>query len=120
MRGLTIVVAGGEHARLRSALGLAAAQAAAGGAARLFLDSAAVPLLAPPVAAPDDRAHRAAGLPILAELVETCLALGSRIVLCQSGLALAGLDAATMDRRFEQGGMVGLLAALGDDRLVVA
>ena len=120
MRGLTIVVAGAERARLRSALGLAAAQAAAGATARLFLDTAAVPLLAPPLEAPCDPNHRAAGQPTLAELVETCLALGARIVLCQSGLALAGLDAVVLDSRFETGGMVGLLAALGDDRLVVA
>ena len=118
MRGLTILLAGPDADRLRSALGLAAAQAALGGAARLFLDGAAVALLAPPLAAPDDAAHAAAGLPTLAELVDTACTLGVSVTLCQSGLALAGLDATTIDARFATGGLTGLLATIGEDRLV--
>jgi len=118
MRGLTIIIAGQDPARLRSALGMAAAQAALGGAARLFLDGKAAGLLRAPIAAPDDVEHQAAGLPTIGELVDTCLALGARIILCQTGLALAGLAAASLDPRLETGGMTGLLAALGEDRLV--
>ena len=118
MRGLTIIVAGQDPARLRSALGMAATQAALGGPARLFLDGTAVSLLRAPVVGPDDAEHQAAGLPTLGELVDTCFALGARIILCQTGLALAGLAAASLDPRLETGGMTRILATLGDDRLV--
>ena len=116
MRGLTILIAGRDPDRLRSALGLAATQAALGGRARLFLDGIAVTLLATPLAEPRDPVLRAAGLPTLAELVNTALALGVAIILCQSGLALAGL--ADIDERFETGGMAGIMATLDDDRLL--
>jgi predicted peroxiredoxin len=118
MRGLTVIVAGQDPARLRSALGIAATQAALGGPARLFLDGVAAGLLCAPITAPDDAGHIAAGLPSLSELVDTSLALGARIILCQTGLALAGIAAASLDPRLETGGMTGLLAALGDDRLI--
>ena len=115
MRGLTIIVAGQDPARLRSALGIAATQAALGGPARLFLDGIAVGLLG---ADADDADYVAAGLPAMDELADTCLALGTRIILCQTGLALAGLAATSLDPRLETGGMTGILATLGDDRLV--
>ena len=54
VRGLTIIVAGRDPDRLRSALGMAATQAALGGKARLFLDGGAVALLAAPLAASGD------------------------------------------------------------------
>ena len=118
MRGLTIVVAEAAPARLRTALLLALAQAALGGRARLFCDGPAVALLRTPITAPDDAAQAAAGLPPLAMLVEEALAAEVRILLCQTGLHLAGLAADAFDPRLRFGGMVGLLAALEDDRLV--
>lgn len=102
-RGLTILVAGADRDRWRSALALAAAQAASGGRARIHLDERAVPLIAAETA-----------------LLDTALELGVAVSLCQSGLAEAGLDAATLDPRLHTGGLVGLLAALGDDRLAFA
>lgn len=104
MTGLAIIVAGADGARFRTALTLAAAHAALGGRTRLLLDGDAVRLGVPPGDA----------------LLESCFDLGVAITLCQSGLAAAGLDAASLDRRFGYGGMVGLLADLGDDRLVIA
>jgi predicted peroxiredoxin len=118
MRGLTIILAGTDPDRLRSALGLAAAQAALGGAARLFLDGASARLLALPIAAPGDADHRAAGLPTLAELVDTALALGVGITLCQSGLALAGIAADGIDPRLHTGGLTEVMASLAEDRLI--
>jgi predicted peroxiredoxin len=103
MRGLSIVVAGPDPVRYRSALSMAAAAAALGGAVRLLLDQAAVML-----------AHSEA------ELVHTCFELGVAIDLCQTGLAAAGLDASRLDDRFSFGGMIGFLAALGEDHLVIA
>ena len=119
MRGLTIVVATADRGRFRSAIGLAAAQAAMGGRARLFLDAAAVVLLVPRAALLEDAAHAEAGLPTLAELQETALVLGVTIIACQSGLALAGLTAGSIDPRVEYSGLTGLLAALGEDRLAI-
>ncbi len=118
VRGLTIVLASPDQDRLRSALGMAATQAALGGPARLFLDGASVGLLVQPIAAPRDADHRTAGLPTLAELVETALTLGVSITLCQTGLALAGLAADRIDPRFAIGGMTMMLASLADDRLI--
>jgi len=118
LRGMTVVIATADAARFRSALGLAAAQAALGARARLLLDAAAVPLAGRLALAEEDRLS-AAGLPTTDELLDTCLELGVEVLLCQSGLALAGLDLAALDPRLRAGGMVEVLATLADDRLVV-
>lgn len=117
VRGLTIIVAGADAARLRAALELAAAQAALGGAAGVFLGSAAVALLAGPD--PADAGYRAGGLPGRAELIATALDLDVVLTLCQSGMALAGIDLAEIDPRIAAGGLTAILATLGEDRLVV-
>ena len=103
MTGLGIIVADTDQARFRTALTLAAAQAALGGRARILLDSEAVPL----ASSPND-------------LLESCFELGTEVTLCQSGLAQAGLDASALDPRFSYGGMLAWLADLGSDRLVIA
>ena len=103
MTGLGIVVADADPVRFRTALTLAAAQAALGARARILLDSAAVPL----VSSSND-------------LLESCFELGVEVMLCQSGLAESGLVASALDPRFSYGGMVGWLADLGTDRLVIA
>ena len=103
MTGLGIIVADIDPVRFRTALTLAAAQAALGGRTRMLLDNAAVRL-----AADAD------------ELLESCFELGVSVTLCQTGLALAGLQADRLDPRFTYGGMLGWLAELGDDRLLLA
>jgi predicted peroxiredoxin len=120
MRGLTIVVAEAATGRAHAALSLAAAQAAMGGRARVFFHADAVALLRPPVTAPEDAHHTAAGLPTLAALIDEALALGVELTACQTGLALSGTSAAGLDGRIGFAGMVGVLADLGDDRLVFA
>ncbi|WP_235525318.1 MULTISPECIES: DsrE family protein [unclassified Sphingomonas] len=111
MRGLTIVVAGAEGDRLRAALTMACAAAALGARARVYLHEAAVAGFAADVPAP-------AGQPTLGELRGIAAESGVAIVACQSGLALAGLAADAIG--VSGGGMIELLATLGDDRLVVA
>jgi predicted peroxiredoxin len=118
VRGLTIILASADAERLRSALGMAATQAALGGAARLFLDGPATALLGEPVASPRDADHKAAGLPTLGELIETAFTLGVTLIACQSGLALAGIAAEGLDPHVRTGGMTMILASLGEDRLV--
>ncbi|PXA87278.1 peroxiredoxin [Nostoc sp. 3335mG] len=116
MRGLTVIVTRPEA--LRAGLELAAANAALGGRARLFAQGEAVATLAQPMYSPHDEDYRAAGLPTLAELFEEALALGVAIIACQSGLALMGVTADMLDARLAFGGPVGVLQALGEDRLV--
>ncbi|MEI9852627.1 MAG: peroxiredoxin [Sphingomonas sp.] len=116
MRGLTVLVAGADPSRLRSALTLACAHAALGGRTRLFLHEHAVALLAPG-ADPEAALLAAHGLPDRGALIETALSAGVAITACQTGLALAGLAQADLPAGIETGGMVGVLATLGDDRL---
>jgi len=103
MTGLGIIVADADPVRFRTALTLASAQAALGGRVRILLDSGAVAL----ALASDP-------------LLESCFDFGVEVMLCQTGLAEAGLEASTLDPRFSYGGMVSWLADLGADRLVIA
>ncbi|KRB86119.1 hypothetical protein ASE00_05100 [Sphingomonas sp. Root710] len=119
MRGLTLLVTAADAERLHAALTYAAAGAAAGASVKLHLHEWAVALLAPLGPAPKDEARAAAGLPTLPQIFEEALALGVAITVCQSGLALAGIDLARIDPRAEAQGPVGLLGALGDDRMIV-
>lgn len=120
MPGLNFVILTDDAERLRGALTLALAHGALGKAARLFLQLDAVRLLRPPVSAPRDADHTVHGLPSLAVLIDEALDAGLTILACQSGLALAGLDAATLDPRIEPSGPVSFLQSLGsEDRLVI-
>lgn len=121
MRPLRIIVTTADAERLRGALVLAAAQAAMGGSATLFLQLDAVALLRVPVSAPQDAAHRAAGLPDVATLLADAQALGVTIIACQSGLALCGMAADALPPGVEVGGPVGFLQATDNDaRLLFA
>jgi predicted peroxiredoxin len=118
MRGLTLIVAGPDPRRFHAALSMAAASAATGAATRVYLHGDAVLLLVPPLRSPDDDRHRTSGLPTLAQILDEAFELGVHLICCQSGLAMDGIAAESLDSRIEVGGLVGLLSALGDDRLV--
>ena len=121
MRPLILIAATADAERLRSALTLAAGQAALGAKATIFLHLDAVALLRPPMAAPRDPAHRAAGLPDLATLLDEALGIGVTLIACQSGLALAGMTTADLPAGIGIGGPVALLQQAGDDaRLLLA
>jgi peroxiredoxin family protein len=98
VRGLTIVVAGADRARFDAALTLANAQAALGGRARVYLHDAAVTLA------------------LAGELFEAACELGVAVIACQTALDTHGVALAD---GIAGGGMIGLLADLDDDRLVV-
>lgn len=120
MPGLSIVVLTDDAERFRGALTLALAQAALGSSVRLFLQLDAVRLLAPTAPAPRDDNHAAHGLPTLAVLIDEALEAGIAIIACQSGLALAGLEAAALDTRIEAGGPLSFLQGLApEERLLV-
>ena len=100
MRGLTLLIATADPARLRVALTLASANAALGGRTRVYFHEEAVPLLA-------------TGDPLIATAIET----GATLIACQTGLAAAKLSADELPAGVETGGLIGLLADLGGDRL---
>lgn len=118
MRGLTIIVADLSSERFRCALELAAAQAALGGQARIFLQGDAVMLLRSPIGASRDEMLAQAGLPTLDQLFQEAMDLGVQAIACQSGLAITRTAATMLDRRCEVGGLVSLLQTLGEDRLI--
>ncbi len=121
MRELRIIVTTADAERFRGALMLAAAQAALGGGAEMFLQLDAVALLRAPIEAERDAAHVAAGLPTLAALIDEALALGVTVTACQSGLALCGMDIADLPAGVDVGGPVGVLQKTGDAaRLLIA
>ena len=121
VRELRIIVATADAERLRGALVIAASQAATGGKASVFLQLDAVSLLHPPIVAPADPAHGAAGLPTLAGLVEEAVGLGVTLIACQSGLALCGMTAEALPHGVEVGGPLSFLQQTNDDaRLIFA
>lgn len=105
MRGLTLIAVTGDAERFRAALTIAAAHAALGGRTRLYCHEGAVACFA---AADED----------IAALARTALDCGANIIVCQTGLAEAGLAEAALPAGVATGGLVGLLAELDDDRLV--
>ena len=118
MRPLTIIVATGDAERLHAALTFAAAAAAMGCETKVHLHEEAVGLL-PSLAAPNDGARAAAGLPTLAEIWGEALDLGVMMTVCQSGLALAGLSLDALDPRIAAQGPVGVLSVADDHRVIV-
>ena len=119
MQGLTIIVASADEERFRSALEVAAANAALDRTTRLFLQGAAASLLQPVAAASEDPSNPA-GMPSLAQLLEEALALGASVTVCQSGLAMAGMRADQLPKGVETGGLVELLASGRTHQLLMA
>jgi predicted peroxiredoxin len=118
---LLLIATTADAERLRGALTVACTEAALGGTVRLFLQLDAVGLLREPITAPRDDVHAAHGLPSLVALLDDALDLGIQIVACQSGLALAGMDAGELDPRIRAGGPVAVLADSGaSERVVIA
>lgn len=114
MRELRIIATTADVPRLRGVLTVAAAQAALGGKVSLFLQLEAVALLVPPITAPDDAAHVAAGLPSLVMLIEDAMQLDVALVACQSGMALYGLTADSLPTGVDVGGPVAFLQQTDD------
>lgn len=100
MRGLTVILVEPSTVRFRAGLELVAAAAALGGRARLFLHGSAVTLLA-------------SDEPLLGE----ALALGVKLHACQTGLAAAGIELASVAIPVAAVGPLAILQTLGEDRL---
>ena len=120
MSGLSIIVASADGAHFYAALETAAAAAALGRPARIFLQGEAAALLRTPVSFDGDAARRAVGQPDLASLIAEAMAMDVRLIVCQSGMALAGMTASELVPQVRAGGLVSFLSEMGsDDRLVV-
>ena len=119
MQGLTILIPVADRARFRAALSLACAQAALGGRVRVFCQEDAATLLvdSPDV---DEASLSARGLPTIPTLISAAQEIGVELLVCQTGLAAASLTIDGLFASVEAGGLVGILATLGDDRLIVA
>jgi predicted peroxiredoxin len=119
-RGLAIVFAEANHARLHGGLSLALAAAALGRPVRLFFQGEAVCALQAGRRWAGDKANRAAGLPPLAELLAQAIGLGVPTMACESGLHLCGLGQPGLIAGVETGGMVAFLADAREDELLLA
>lgn len=116
---LALLVVSADPARLRAALTLARAEIALGSRASIFLQGEAAALLKPPVSDPKDEAWLAAGEPSLAQLLDEALEDGAAVSLCQSGLAMGGLDASGLDPRIALTGPLAYLSEVrGETRLL--
>ena len=65
------------------------------------------------------RGSQGDGVPTLGELLDEALAIGVEIIVCQSGLAVAGISAETLNG-IATGGLIELLSTLDGDQLLMA
>ena len=120
MPGLSIIIGSADGERFYAALETAAAAAALGRSARIFLQGPAAALLRTPVAFAGDAARRASGQPALVSLIAEAMAMDVRLIVCQSGMALIGMTASELAPQVRSGGLVSFMADIGEaDRLVV-
>jgi predicted peroxiredoxin len=119
-RGLAVIFAEANHARLHGGLSLALAAAALGRPVRLFFQGEAVCALQVGRQWAGDKSYRSGGLATLADLLEQARGLGLPLMACESGLHLCGLSAPGLVDGIETGGMVAFLADARSDELLMA
>lgn len=120
MPGLSIIIASADGERFYAGLETAAAAAALGRPARIFLQGAAAALLRTPVSFDGDAARRAAGQPDLVSLIAEAMAMDVRLVVCQSGMALVHMTASELVPQVRTGGLVSFLSEAGPDDQLIA
>lgn len=117
-RGLAVVFAEANHARLHGGLSLALSAAALGRPVRLFFQGEAVCALQVGRHWAGDKSYKAGGLPMLSDLLEQAVGLGTPMMACESGIHLCGLSSPGLIAGVETGGMVAFLADARDDELL--
>lgn len=117
--GVTVILAEPDDTRLRAGMALACAAAALGGRARLHFHEHAVALLVA-LPEPDGGEKLAEGLPDRATLFAHAREAGVELTACQTGLALQRIDHGQLPAGTDPASLVGLLATIGEDRLVLA
>mgnify|MGYP002780840837 CR=1 FL=1 len=119
MSPVRIIIATLDSARIYAALEAAIAWAALGREVEVFFQGEAVAGLRRPVIHPADHARQAAGQPDLATLLGEVREARVAIFVCQSGLALAGVTMEALAVEAKAAGLVGYLAAVPANALVV-
>ncbi len=119
---LGILLISGGHERAHYAFVMAAGAAAIGRAVTLFATNAGCRALLRDWCSPDDAARDAAvqarGVAGLDELRTAALELGVRLLACDAGLRMAGLEPAALHPAVEVAGVPSFLAACGPGGIV--
>ncbi|HME24530.1 MAG TPA: DsrE/DsrF/DrsH-like family protein [Acetobacteraceae bacterium] len=119
---LGILLLSGTHDRAHYAFVLASGAAAIGRRVIVFATNAGCHALLADwsglAGADRDERVRAAGVAGLAELREATRDMGARLIACESGLRVEGLDAAELTPGVEVAGIVTFLEAVGGGQIV--
>jgi predicted peroxiredoxin len=119
LQPLTLVIAEPRDERVWAALSLAATAAAQGRKVAIFLSGPAAEIGLRSHHAPGDSKRSAYCVATVAELFNSCIELGVRIIACQTGLHLIEQSAHDLHIAVEAGGMMSALAANADAQIIV-
>jgi uncharacterized protein len=119
---LGVLLISGGHERAHYAFVLAAAAAALGRSVVLFATNEGTRALRADLAGLDDAGRearvRAAGVAGLADLRAATMQMGARLIACEAGLLMAGVQAAELLPGVEVAGVATFLAATGGGQIV--
>ena len=119
---LGVLLVSGGHERAHYAFVLAAAAAALGRSVVLFATNEGTRALCADLAGLDDAGRearvRAAGVAGLAELRGATMEMGARLIACEAGLLMAGVQAAELLPGVEVAGVATFLAAIGGGQVI--
>lgn len=110
---LALIIGSTSYDGVHTGLSLAANASAMGRNSIIFVHATATQAVFTDHSWPEDTAVRATGAPTIADLIETALELGARIIVCQTGLILHNRTADHLDPRMETGGMIDFLQRIG-------
>lgn len=119
---LGVLLVSGGHERAHYAFVLAAAAAALGRSVVLFATNEGTRALCADLAGLDDAGRearvRAAGVAGLAELRSATMEMGARLIACEAGLLMAGVQATELLPGVEVAGVATFLAATGGGQII--
>jgi peroxiredoxin family protein len=119
---LGVLLISGGHERAHYAFVLAAAAAALGRSVVLFATNEGTRALRADLAGLDDAGRearvRAAGVAGLADLRAATMEMGARLIACEAGLLMAGVQTAELLPGVEVAGVATFLAATGGGQIV--
>jgi len=119
---LGVLLISGGHERAHYAFVLAAAAAALGRGVVLFATNEGTRALRADLAGLDDAGRearvRAAGVAGLADLRAATMEMGARLIACEAGLLMAGVQAAELLPGVEVAGVATFLAATGGGQVI--
>jgi uncharacterized protein len=119
LQPLTLIIAEPRDERVWTAFSLAASAAAQGRSVTVFLSGHAAVIGLNSYHAPGDSKRSAYCVATVAELFESCLELGARIIACQTGLHLVEHSAEDLHIAVEAAGLMTALAAHGNAQIIV-